>query len=122
MITPAGVLRRGLLVTACVHLGMCVCVCFLFLLTLVVVVSFSSGCVWCDVQVNNLIESFLEQARTIILCVIPANQVGPVAGRSSCLLCVSCAWMLRRLRTGGAGRTKRERRQSFCCCLIAVQQ
>ncbi|CAB1117299.1 unnamed protein product [Ectocarpus sp. CCAP 1310/34] len=25
-------------------------------------------------QVNNLIESFLEQARTIILCVIPANQ------------------------------------------------
>ena len=45
MITPAGVLRRGLLVTACVHLGMCVCVCFLFLLTLVVVVSFSSGCV-----------------------------------------------------------------------------
>ncbi|CAN0344055.1 unnamed protein product, partial [Hapterophycus canaliculatus] len=26
------------------------------------------------VQVNNLIESFLEQARTIILCVIPANQ------------------------------------------------
>lgn len=106
---------------ACVHLGMCVCVCFLFLLTLVVVVSFSSGCVWCDVQVNNLIESFLEQARTIILCVIPANQVGPVAGRS-CLLCVSCAWMLRRLRTGGARRTKRERRQSFCCCLIAVQQ
>lgn len=26
-------------------------------------------------KVNNLIESFLEQARTIILCVIPANQV-----------------------------------------------
>ncbi|CAM9580824.1 unnamed protein product, partial [Choristocarpus tenellus] len=26
-------------------------------------------------QVNNMIESFLEQERTIILCVIPANQV-----------------------------------------------
>lgn len=33
--------------------------------------SFFSQCL----KVNNLIESFLEQARTIILCVIPANQV-----------------------------------------------
>lgn len=29
----------------------------------------------CLAQVNSLIEAFLEQARTIILCVIPANQV-----------------------------------------------